>query len=161
VSSSGLWFWEGLCEVNPVVSTNDPSAGIKSRDRTLTDHELRAIWHACRDDDFGRIVRLLVISGCRRSEIGGLKWNEIDLDNQSRHADWRSARPLRRALRLRRLIGADIVPFSELPPRPRRWHTRPARSWDHIIREIKHCENEVLGAIAPVHAAVTARWRKL
>ncbi len=46
----------------------------------LTDHELGAIWRACQDDDFGRIVKLLILTGCRREEIGGLKWSEIDLD---------------------------------------------------------------------------------
>jgi hypothetical protein len=33
---------------------------------------LRAIWRACADDDFGRIVRLLILTGCRREEIGAL-----------------------------------------------------------------------------------------
>jgi integrase len=82
---SAMFTWsmrEGLTEAesNPVIATNDPSAGIKSRERTLADHELRAIWLACRDDDFGRIVKLLAMTGCRRSEIGGLRWDEIDLD---------------------------------------------------------------------------------
>jgi integrase len=77
---SALFSWamrEGLCEANPVIATNDPAAGIKSRERVLDDSELRAIWRACRDDDFGRIVRLLILTGCRRSEIGGLRWDEI------------------------------------------------------------------------------------
>jgi integrase len=80
---SAMYSWamrEGLCEANPVVATNDPSEGIKSRARTLGGHELRAIWHACRDDDFGRVVRLLILTGCRRTEIGDLRWSEIDLD---------------------------------------------------------------------------------
>jgi integrase len=38
------------------------------------------IWAACRDDDFGRIVKLLFLTGCRRDEIGGLSWNEVNLD---------------------------------------------------------------------------------
>jgi integrase len=44
----------------------------------LADDELRAIWRACGEDDFGRIVRLLMLTGCRREEIGGLRWSEID-----------------------------------------------------------------------------------
>jgi integrase len=31
------------------------------------------------DDDFGKIVRLLMLTACRRDEIGGLRWAEIDL----------------------------------------------------------------------------------
>jgi integrase len=80
---STMYTWavrEGLCEANPVTATNDPSEGIKSRERVLDDGELRAIWNACRDDDFGRVVRLLILIGCRRSEIGGLRWSEIDLE---------------------------------------------------------------------------------
>jgi integrase len=78
---SALFGWamrEGLCEANPVIATNDPGAGRPSRDRVLTMAELAVIWRACGDDDFGRIVRLLMLTGCRRSEIGGLKWHEVD-----------------------------------------------------------------------------------
>jgi integrase len=71
---------EGLCEVNPVMATNNPAQGIMPRDRVLTDQELAAVWRSCADDDFGRIVKLLILTGCRREEIGGLKWSEIDLD---------------------------------------------------------------------------------
>ena len=34
------------------------------------------------DNDYGRIVRLLILTGCRRDEIGSLRWSEID--NESR-----------------------------------------------------------------------------
>jgi integrase len=80
---SAMFAWsmrEGLCEANPVAATNDPAAGIKSRERVLSDHELCAIWRACRDDDFGLVVKLLILSGCRRSEIGSLRWDELNLD---------------------------------------------------------------------------------
>jgi integrase len=80
---SALFGWamkEGLCESNPVIATNDPSAGIPSRDRVLNDAEIRAIWNASGDDDFGKIVRLLLLTGCRRDEIGALRWDEVNLD---------------------------------------------------------------------------------
>jgi integrase len=78
---SALFSWsmkEGLCEHNPVIATNDPAEGIQPRDRVLSDRELGLIWNACPDDDFGRIVKLLILTGCRREEIGALKWSEID-----------------------------------------------------------------------------------
>ena len=65
---SALFGWamrEGLCEANPVLVTNDPAEGIEARDRVLTDRELAAVWDS-RDDDFGRIVKLLILTGCRR-----------------------------------------------------------------------------------------------
>ena len=80
---SALYTWaqgEGLCDFNPVPATNDPTAGMPSRDRVLSDAEIRAVWVACQDDDFGRIVKLLLLTGCRRDEIGGLQWAEVDFD---------------------------------------------------------------------------------
>jgi integrase len=79
---SAMYSWamkEGLCENNPVLTTNDPTAGRLPRDRVLSDHEIRIIWNACQDDNFGRIVKLLLLLGCRREEIGALKWDEVNL----------------------------------------------------------------------------------
>jgi integrase len=78
---NSLFAWslrEGLCEVNPVIGTNDPGQGLQARDRVLSDRELAAVWNACREDDFGKIVKLLILTGCRRDEIGSLQWSEID-----------------------------------------------------------------------------------
>ena len=78
---SAMFSWamrEGLCEANPVIATNDPAAGILPRDRVLSDDEIRIVWNACGDDAAGRIVKLLLLTGCRRDEIGALKWSEIE-----------------------------------------------------------------------------------
>jgi integrase len=64
---------------NPASVTENPDEGI-SRDRVLKDTELAAIWRACRDDNFGKVIRLLILLPCRREEIGGLRWSEIDRD---------------------------------------------------------------------------------
>src|SRR5262249_8781384 len=69
----------GLVENNPVIGTRKPQAN-KPRDRVLSDPELAAVWNACKDDDYGRIIRLLILLGARRAEIGGMAWTEIDLD---------------------------------------------------------------------------------
>ena len=45
----------------------------KERKRTLTDAELKAIWNACLDDSFGKIVRMLILTGQRRGEIAALE----------------------------------------------------------------------------------------
>jgi integrase len=65
---------------NPVTATRKPEDATP-RDRVLKDTELAAIWRGCKDDDFGKIVKLLTLTACRREEIGGLRWTEIDLDN--------------------------------------------------------------------------------
>jgi integrase len=80
---SALYTWamgEGLCESNPVVATNNPEAGVLPRERVLSDSEIKAIWAACLDDDLGRIVKLLLLTGGRRDEIAALRWDEIDLE---------------------------------------------------------------------------------
>jgi integrase len=80
---SALFAWamrEGIIASNPVVGTNDPEEGIEPRDRVLAPDEIKAIWNQCQDDDFGRIVRLLLLTACRRDEIGGLRWSEVDLE---------------------------------------------------------------------------------
>jgi integrase len=46
----------------------------------LSDAELVKVWNTCAEDDFGRIARLLILTGLRRDEAGSLKWSEIDLD---------------------------------------------------------------------------------
>src|SRR6516162_1425222 len=53
----------GLAEANPVIGTIRPPEG-KPRERVLSDPELAAVWHACGDDHHGKIVKLLICTGC-------------------------------------------------------------------------------------------------
>jgi integrase len=69
---------EGLTENNPAMHTNKNAE--KSRDRVLSDKELKAIWKALPENDYGAIVRLLILTGQRAAEIAGLRWSEIDFD---------------------------------------------------------------------------------
>jgi len=50
------------------------------RDRILTDDELRRVWLASRDDTFGRIIKLLVLTGQRRGEITQLTGRMVGED---------------------------------------------------------------------------------
>jgi integrase len=68
---------EGLVEHNPVIGTRRPQRS-RGRDRVLSDAELAAVWQAAGDDDYGKIVRLLILTGARRDEIGGVRWSELD-----------------------------------------------------------------------------------
>jgi integrase len=79
---SALLAWsvgQGLVDGNAVIGTNRPAEST-SRDRVLTDAEIGEIWSACRDDDYGRIIKLLVLTGQRRDEVGAMAWSEIDTD---------------------------------------------------------------------------------
>ena len=51
---------------------------VTGRKRVLNEAELAEIWRACGDDDLGRIVRLLILTGQRRGEIADLQWAEIN-----------------------------------------------------------------------------------
>lgn len=53
----------------------------RSRDRVLSDDELRIVWRAAGDLGlpFGPMLRLLVLTGARRDEVADARWSEIDL----------------------------------------------------------------------------------
>jgi integrase len=68
----------GLVEHNPVIGTEDYEE--HSRERVLTPAELRLIWTALDDDQYGSIVKLLALTGQRASEIGDLRRTEIHDD---------------------------------------------------------------------------------
>jgi integrase len=81
---SAFFTWviaEGLLGdgANPVDGSHRPADPV-SRERVLTDSEVVAIWKACGDDDYGRIIRLLALTGARRQEVGGIAASELDLD---------------------------------------------------------------------------------
>ena len=72
---------EGLIDSNVVIATNKNHEG-GGRERVLSNDELRAVWTATGGgDQYSAVVRLLLLTGARRDEIGGLKWEEIDFDN--------------------------------------------------------------------------------
>jgi integrase len=78
---SAMFAWaigEGIAETNPTIGTNVQKE--KPRDRVLSDVEFAAIWKATPNDDYGRIIKLLMLTAPRRDEIGALRWSEIDTE---------------------------------------------------------------------------------
>jgi integrase len=71
----------GLIEVSPCAGIRAPAAET-SRDRVLSDDELKTVWLAA--DGLGApynaFVKLLILTGARRSEVAGMMWREIDFD---------------------------------------------------------------------------------
>jgi integrase len=79
---NALYVWalaNGLVQTNPVVGTARPKTP-PARDRVLSDRELTAVWRAAGDDAFGRVLKLLMLLGQRRTEVGGMAWSELDLE---------------------------------------------------------------------------------
>lgn len=70
-----------LIETSPCDRVKPPSPE-KSRDRVLSDDELRALWIAAEELGwpFGRHMQMLVLTGQRRDEVAGMKWREISGD---------------------------------------------------------------------------------
>jgi integrase len=82
-SLSAFFSWSmqaGLTETNPVIGAIQPKDS-KGRSRVLSDVEVAAMWHSSGDDEYGRIIKLLILTGARRAEIGGLRWGELDEDS--------------------------------------------------------------------------------
>jgi integrase len=78
---SAFFSWcisEGLIETNPVQGTVKADEG-GSRERVLSPEEIRALWRGLCDEPFDNIVRLLLLTGQRRDEIGALAWSEVNL----------------------------------------------------------------------------------
>lgn len=78
-SLSALFSWamrQGLCDSNPIAGSHRVPE--QARTRVLSDGELKIIWGACDSpDDYAAIIKLLVLTGCRRDEVGSLEWREI------------------------------------------------------------------------------------
>jgi integrase len=74
------WAMEtGLVEQNPVMGALKPERP-EPRERVLSNAELVKLWKNVGDDDYGKVVKLLMTAGGRRSEIGKMQWLELDLD---------------------------------------------------------------------------------
>jgi integrase len=87
-SLSAFFRWaigEGLCDNNPVVGTNQHEEIPRDRalikvneDGTIDWGELVSVWMSLPSNEYGNIIKLLTLTGCRLDEIGSLRWSEID-----------------------------------------------------------------------------------
>jgi integrase len=78
---SAFFVWclrHGFTESNPTIGT-EMGKRVVPRARVLSDSELAAIWNAA-DGEYGKVVKLLILTGCRRAEIGDMCWTEFPPD---------------------------------------------------------------------------------
>ena len=70
----------GLIATSPCAGVKPPTSE-SSRDRVLSDAELRAIWRAADVVAYpaGPMVKLLMLTGQRRSEVSDVVWSEINV----------------------------------------------------------------------------------
>lgn len=72
----------GLITASPLVGLRMPTKE-EARERVLSATELRSLWiasTAC-GYPFGDCIKLLILTGQRRSEVAGMRWSELDLPN--------------------------------------------------------------------------------
>jgi integrase len=98
-SLSAFFVWAigaGRTDHNPVVDTNKQEEnperqrilieieeeGNDDQPRAINWSELVTLWNALPGNEYGAIVKLLALTGCRRDEIGSLRWEEIDLEKR-------------------------------------------------------------------------------
>lgn len=68
-----------LIAKSPLASITPPKP-LQARDRVLTDIEIKAFWAATSAPElFNPLHRLLLLTGQRKSEVGGMSWSELDL----------------------------------------------------------------------------------
>jgi integrase len=60
----------------------EPPAPERSRERILSDAELSRVWKAADAEEapFGPLVKLLILTGQRLSEVAGMRWEEVDVE---------------------------------------------------------------------------------
>jgi integrase len=105
---SAMFNWgiaTGLLEQNPASRVPHPCVEIV-RDRVLSDQELALVWHSAEavPDPWRAHLRLCILTGQRRGEVGSMRWDAINLEK----AEWTLSA---RQTKSRR---AHIVPLS--PP---------------------------------------------
>ncbi len=77
----GTWCYEK----RDLIAT-DPTRGIeqslgkqaKGPKRVLDDAEVAKFWNACDTAPLGAMFKLMLLSGCRRNEVGGMRFDEIE-----------------------------------------------------------------------------------
>jgi integrase len=68
-----------LVEVSPMLGMHRPMRREQSRDRVLDDGELAVVWRAVArlTPDRCNATRMLILTGCRLSEVTGMTWEEV------------------------------------------------------------------------------------
>lgn len=68
-----------IIDTSPVANVKTPNK-LKSRDRVLTDDEIRRVWKAADEAayPFGHIVKALLLTMARRTEVAAMPWAELN-----------------------------------------------------------------------------------
>lgn len=91
--------------VNPIENMRHSGVGLTAavKDRKLSDEESKAVWNALSEmkDRQQLIMRFLILTGCRSTEIRTAKWEWFDFQNKTwtmPASDYKTGKSVRRAL---------------------------------------------------------------
>jgi integrase len=72
----------GYVETVPTANIEPPAKEV-SRDRVLSDDEVRLVWRCCETIGwpFGDLFRLLILTAQRLGEVSTMRWPDLDVDN--------------------------------------------------------------------------------
>jgi integrase len=133
---------EGLIEANPVTGTRQPSPPkqLQPRERALDAGELASLWNATSGaGDYAAIVRLAILLGGRRQELGGMRWSEIDAAGNWTLPASRSKTDTALTLPLPPAAIEILAGLERRPGRDRIFGGRSAdgfTAWSHAKREL-------------------------
>ncbi len=137
---------------NPCLVSDRPAV-TASRDRVLSDDEIRWFWTACDETGmaFGKLFKLLLVTGQRRDEVGEMRWSEIGADgltwilpaervkNQRRHEVPLSALAREILASVERVEGSDLV-FTTTGLKPLAGYSTAKYRLDDAMRQIAEAE---------------------
>jgi integrase len=74
-----------LVDSNPALDIAKPMKSVPSRERYLDDDEIVAFWHGCDQVGwpFGAVFKLLLLTGQRLNEVGGMRWSKLNIDKRT------------------------------------------------------------------------------
>jgi integrase len=141
-----LFSWakaQGLCDTNPVSDTA-PAGRDTRRERVLSAEELGLIYRAAleMDDTFGAIVRFLMLTGQRRTEVLELTVDELDLEQKI----WRlpATRTKNRRAHDVPLSDSAIAILSARPSRKLLFSTTAGTPFGAVSKAKKRLDEKVL-----------------
>jgi integrase len=82
-----LFAWcveRGYIEASPASAIKPPGKEI-SRDRVLSDDEIRVFWKCCEETGwpFGDLFRVLIVTAQRLGEVASMSWGTVDLEERA------------------------------------------------------------------------------
>ena len=118
----------GSLETSPCQGLRQPNRA-RSRDRVLTDSELKNIWLASEElgYPYGTFIQLLILTGQRRDEVASMRWKEVDLSDRL----WTIPRERTKADRVHAIpLTPQAIALIESLPRIHNEFVFPARGRD-------------------------------